>query len=1033
VSDPNAAPKSIRRYLLLRIVGIVALSFLVFGVAAWLAVVRPAQDELARSEMDGAAAQVEGDIRALIGQIERVLVTARDWGRDGLLQVDRPQDFSALLIPVLRSRAQMSQIVLADQRGRALHLSADAGGGWLLREVDPDRLGSRQHWIHLNAEGGYLREEWVERDAYDPRTRPWYQGALALADDQAIHWTDPYVFVLSKEPGITTAMRWTDRNSGESRIVAIDVRLFDLSGFTSKVKVSENGRAAILTADGRLLGLPRHPQIRTDEDIKARILKSPRESGLEIHAAAYERWLADGRPAQLAVQLTAAGESWLAHYRIFNLRNQHLLVGTVAPRSDFILGTPWDAAAILGTMALVLLLAYAVARRLSNRFGALVDALAASENALRESLQRQEAIFTASPYGIAVFRDRRFVVSSPSFERLFGYGTGEVVGRSSRVLFGSDEQFEQIGAQVYAATGGGGHHSYEVPLRRKDGSEFWCRVTAAPLEGQQAERGIVALYEDITQRKQAEQALREAKQVAEEATQAKSMFLASMSHEIRTPMNGVMGLLQLLSFSRLDPEQKATVEGARDSARSLLRIIDDLLDFSKIEAGKLEIRPEAASIAAIVESVRQVYSGVASAKDLALRAAVDPAISPALRVDPLRLRQILNNFVSNAIKFTEKGGVDIAAALAARADGRDVVRFSVTDTGIGIAGDAQARLFEPFVQAAGDTARRFGGTGLGLTICRRLADMMGGAVAMQSELGKGTTMTLTLALPIADAGELPIAGPAGDGTAALVASRRRAPGVEAARDEGTLVLIAEDHPTNRNLLARLLALLGYASEAAENGREALEKWNSARYGAILTDCNMPEMDGYELARAVRARESGGRSRIPIIACTANALAGETERCLEAGMDDFVAKPVELEALARAMERWLPLTAADRRAAPPAVGPGDGDGAPIDRSSLAVITGGDAAMEREILAEFRAANDADLAALRSALDERDIAKVTHASHRVKGACKMVGALALAGVCERMEKAGRRNSWQDVAVEQDALARELERLNAWLDAH
>jgi len=294
-------------------------------------------------------------------------------------------------------------------------------------------------------------------------------------------------------------------------------------------------------------------------------------------------------------------------------------------------------------------------------------------------------------------------------------------------------------------------------------------------------------------------------------------------------------------------------------------------------------------------------------------------------------------------------------------------------------------------------------------------------------------MMLTLTLPIADPKELK-AGPSADATAAMVASRRQAPTREAARKEGTLILVVEDHPTNRNLMMRLLGLLGYAAETAEHGREALEMWGGGRYGLVLTDCNMPEMDGYELAQAIRGRESGGKSRIPIIACTANALAGEADRCLAAGMDDFVAKPIELDALARAMERWLPLPEVGRSPpAPRAVKAEAGNGLPIDRASLAAITGGDATMEREILADFKSANDADIVALRGALAARDMAKVTQASHRVKGACKMVGAMALAEVCERMEKAGRQNRWQDVETEQPALEREFERLDAWLNAN
>jgi CheY-like chemotaxis protein len=236
--------------------------------------------------------------------------------------------------------------------------------------------------------------------------------------------------------------------------------------------------------------------------------------------------------------------------------------------------------------------------------------------------------------------------------------------------------------------------------------------------------------------------------------------------------------------------------------------------------------------------------------------------------------------------------------------------------------------------------------------------------------------------------------------------------------EGTLVLVAEDHPVNRTLLTRLLDRLGYASVTAQDGREALQKWRAGGFGAVVTDCNMPEMDGYDLARAIRAAEAKqGRPRMPIVACTANTVAGELQKCIEAGMDDLVAKPIELQSLATVMGNWLPL-------------PAGGEGPPLSASSLAEVSGGDVLMEREILADFRAANDDDIDALRQALERRDLAHVVATSHRVKGACRTVGAVALADVCERIESAARRNNWQGVAAERDALEREFERLNAWL---
>ncbi|HWA38143.1 MAG TPA: PAS domain S-box protein [Burkholderiales bacterium] len=839
--------------------------------------------------------------------------------------------------------------------------------------------------------------------------------------------------------------------------------------------------------------------------------------------------------------------NWRDYYHV-SLREYQLLEASFAAgRIDLKSVLSW---AVPAGVAALLLIASMVFwnRRLKRE----MDERAAVEQRLKETLGRQQTIFGASPYGIAVYQKRQCVLSSPSFERLFGYAPGEFVGMAARALFAAEEEFERIGAELYAVVSRGETYHYETQLVRKDGTRFWCRVSAAALPGEAAQRGIVALYEDISARKASEaalrsanaeqdaifesasagialvrdtrirrcnsrleeifryakgeaagmplteflglpeeeraetasraravlaqgetyrrdrllvrkdgssfwcrfsghaidpqdlgrgsvwmleditdehaaaDALREAKRVAEEATRAKSMFLATMSHEIRTPMNGVLGMLQLLGFTPLDPEQRSTLGTAQDSARSLLRIIDDLLDFSKIEAGRLEIRPEATSVAEVVDSVQLVYSGLASAKDLTLRASVDAGVSAAVMLDPLRLRQILNNFVSNAIKFTSEGSVEIAVTVAGRAPGQQTLRFSVTDTGIGVSKDAQAKLFQPYVQATADTARQYGGTGLGLTICRRLAEMMGGQIEMRSEEGKGTTMTLVLTVAVADARDLP--RPAGPTKAALVASRRAAPTPAQAEAEGTLVLVAEDHPTNRTLITRLLGLLGYAAETADDGKAALEKWRTGRFAIVVTDCNMPVMDGYELAQAIRAAEAA-TARTPIIACTASALAGELQKCVAAGMDDIVPKPVEIEALALVMGKWLPLPgAAPARLAPAKAAPA-GEG-PLDRASLAQVTGGDAGMEREILADFRVALEDDVAALRAALDGPDAGAVARAAHRIKGGCRAVGAKDLAEVCARIEDAGRRADLRAAVAERPAFEREAGRLAGWL---
>jgi len=361
------------------------------------------------------------------------------------------------------------------------------------------------------------------------------------------------------------------------------------------------------------------------------------------------------------------------------------------------------------------------------------------------------------------------------------------------------------------------------------------------------------------------------------------------------------------------------------------------------------------------------------------------------------------------------------------------VRFTVEDTGIGISAADKEILFKPFTQAGGETSQRYGGTGLGLSICQRLAALMGGSIDMESELGVGTSMRLTLALPIADAHALDTA--TSHARPAAVSTLRPAPTAERAGAEGTLLLLVDDHPINRMVLLKQVNALGYAAEVAENGLEGVDKWSAGRFGAVITDCNMPEMNGYEFARHIRACEKrNGHERTIIIACTANALGGEAENCFAAGMDDYLAKPVELTQLAQKLAYWLPLPEASgpsrepEHAAQPAAG---GDGSkPIDPAVLAEIAAGDRELERDILERFRRYNTEDADHLMSAFRKADVAEVTHASHRIKGASKTIGAMSLDAVCERLERAGRANDWPAIAANIDAFSEELDRINDYV---
>ncbi|HUQ29648.1 MAG TPA: ATP-binding protein [Usitatibacter sp.] len=517
----------------------------------------------------------------------------------------------------------------------------------------------------------------------------------------------------------------------------------------------------------------------------------------------------------------------------------------------------------------------------------------------------------------------------------------------------------------------------------------------------------------------ANEQLEQARQEAEGAEMAKGAFLATMSHEIRTPMNGILGMLELLSLMKLEGEQRTTLEIVRESGRSLLRIIDDILDFSRIEAGKLELRPEPTSIAAVMQRVCHIYSGNASTKGLSLDHRVDARIAASLMVDALRLQQILNNLVSNAIKFTDQGHVSLQAQLIERTAAGEVVRFVVEDSGPGISSDDRGRLFQPFAQAGRGSA---GGTGLGLSICRRLAELMGGTLAMESALGVGTRVLLTL--PMAHSGGT--ATPVDDGLPiargelpADIVTERPVPTVAAARMMRSLVLVVDDHPVNRMLLVKQLAKLGYAAEAAADGLEAIAKLSVGGFGAIVTDCNMPEMDGYELARNIRAREArNGSARMPIIACTANALAGEAANCFAAGMDDYLAKPVSLVQLREKLAHWLPL---EGRPPSPAA-------APIEAAALAEITGGSADAEREVLGQFMRYGMEDAASLRIAIASRDAEGVAQFAHRMKGAASSIGAVRLAAACGQVEAAANHGEWPGLLAGMEEIEREISGLEA-----
>jgi PAS domain S-box-containing protein len=390
-------------------------------------------------------------------------------------------------------------------------------------------------------------------------------------------------------------------------------------------------------------------------------------------------------------------------------------------------------------------------------------------------------------------------------------------------------------------------------------------------------------------------ALRRAKEAAEESARAKGIFLATMSHELRTPMNGVLGCTQLLKDTSLTDQQRELIETMHRSAEALLSLVNDILDFSKIEAGKMTLEVANVNLRALIRDVTTLTEGLAAHKGLTVSVDIATDVPEEFRGDPIRLRQILFNLVGNAIKFTKQGGVAITVALMPRLpENTDTVmlEWSVRDTGIGLTPEQQAQLFRAYAQAEASTARRFGGTGLGLMICRQLVELMGGTISVSSRFGEGSTFSYTTNLLPAIHRE------------AVTLSVGVDPSASGEQGIPKRVLVADDNEINQVVACKFLQKLGCQVEVARTGREAVEAISRTTYDIVLMDCEMPEMDGYEATREIRRREEGAVNHLPIMALTGHASDEDAQKCREAGMDKVVTKPLTLPALRAGLEELL---------------------------------------------------------------------------------------------------------------------------------
>ncbi|MDP2306448.1 MAG: PAS domain S-box protein [Pseudomonadota bacterium] len=777
-----------------------------------------------------------------------------------------------------------------------------------------------------------------------------------------------------------------------------------------------------------------------------------------------------------------------------------------------------------------------------------------AETALLESRQRHNDTLDTMREGTQIIGfDWRYLYANDAVARQGGVPKEELLGRTMMEAFPGIEDLPWF-ARLRRCMVDRVADRWNNEFTRPDGARGGFDLRVQPVR-----EGIFVLSLDITERMQADERMTEhnraidaergllaqrvaeatrdlqaangdlerAKSDAEQASRAKSAFLAAMSHEIRTPMNGVVGMVEVLARGELAPHQTNIVRTICDSAFSLLRVVDDILDFSKIEAGRLELERAPVSVLEVVEAVSASLVPLAESKGVDLYLFVGPSVPVAIWTDVTRLRQILNNLIGNAIKFSGSGAERgrVAVRVEVREDKPARLVLQVSDNGIGMSPAMQAQLFEPFFQGELSTTRRFGGTGLGLVICKRIVEVMQGEITVKSAPGAGSVFTVSLpiesavgqgaepfpelpnldcilledseisvddlqiylesagarvhrasgqddaarqaatlprAVVIHDVGrvrpsadELHAVFPASLDTGHLLIARgsrvplqveagvvtvdgnalRRGPFLRAvavaagraspevvqeagdwrldegaaspdiavARAEGRLILVAEDDLVNQKVILYQLALLGHTAELAGDGAEALRLWREGSYGLLFTDLHMPEMDGYELATAIR-REEGGAPPMPILALTANALRGEETRALAIGMQAYLTKPVRLEALRAVLDRWLP-SASGPGASPPeradVVAPTVRH--PVDVDVLRALVGGDEATVRDLLSEYLVAARLSDAELQLGLAADDVRSVASTAHKLKSASRSVGAIPLADACVALENA------------------------------
>lgn len=639
-----------------------------------------------------------------------------------------------------------------------------------------------------------------------------------------------------------------------------------------------------------------------------------------------------------------------------------------------------------------------------------------AERALSDQMRFMGVLIDGTPHPIYV-RDRlgRLMACNSAYLDVFDYKLEDVTGKTVvETDTGNRPQAESFHQDYLRLMEQGEPQIQDRVLKVPDGTVLTIYHWMLPYrDGDERVVGMIAGWVDVSERQHLLGQLREAKEEADAANRAKTTFLATMSHEIRTPMNAVIGMIELaLKAAEQGRADRDALEVAADASRGMLELIGDILDIARIESGHLSLAWQPSNLHELLASVARVFEGLARAKGLILKVELDPLIDRYVLVDPMRFKQVVSNLLSNAIKFTTRGQVLLGASgSSAIANGYLSLRLWVEDTGIGISVEDQKRLFNPFIQGTNTEQSARSGSGLGLVISRSLCEMMGGQLHLSSLLGQGTRVDVTLELPVADATLMP-AVPVAVGTPPAHALS---------------ILVVDDYPANRLLLARQLSFLGHRITTAEDGVQGLELWLSGRFDGVITDCNMPFKDGYELARDIRTLErERGLAPCLLLGFTANAQPEEAERCRQAGMDGCLFKPTGLEDLHAALMS---------RTATPSVAPVSVEelSPDFDLRDLEKLTGGDIDAVKELLVPLLDSLEADHGQLVALQHKADFARLHDLAHRTKGGARMVKAQALMACCEVLENVCERQARNELASAIDGMDEALAHLHHGLSIY